>query len=85
MGLTEDLNPGQSAGVPLKFVDGSEHPTRSGPYYCRFLCDGMVFKQVAWWDNVLKRFSFQKSGDSIESACLGWFPLPEVDEKGADT
>ena len=85
VGLTEELNPGQSAGVPLKFVDGSEHPPRSGPYYCRFLCDGMVFKQVAWWDNVLKRFSFRKSGDSIESACLGWFPLPEVDEKGADT
>ena len=85
MGLTENLNPGQSSGVPLKFVDGSEQPTRSGPYYCRFLCDGMVFKQVAWWDNVLKRFSFRKSGDSIESACLGWFPLPEVDEKGADT
>ena len=85
VGLTEELNPGQSAGVPLKFVDGSEQPTRSGPYYCRFLCDGMVFKQVAWWDNVLKRFSFRKSGDSIESACFGWFPLPEVDEKGADT
>ena len=85
VGLTEELNPGQSSGVPLKFVDGSEQPTRSGPYYCRFLCDGMVFKQVAWWDNVLKRFSFRKSGDSIESACLGWFPLPEVDEKGADT
>ena len=85
VGLTEKLNPGQSAGVPLKFVDGGEQPTRSGPYYCRFLCDGMVFKQVAWWDNVLKRFSFRKFGDSIESACLGWFPLPEVDEKGADT
>lgn len=63
--------------VPLQFVNGKEHPPRSGKYYCRFHCEGTVVTQTAWWDGFLKSWVFKENGVKIDAICLGWFPLPE--------
>ena len=81
LGLTDELRPSGAAPaegwVPLQFVNGQEIPSRAGLYYCRFDCDGTMIRQVAWWDNDIMRWRFNKYGAWIDAECVGWFPLPE--------
>lgn len=56
-------------------------PETSGLYAAKFDCSGHVMKKLVWFDNSLKKFYFDKSrGPSIETACVGWYPVPQDKE-----
>ena len=94
LGLSDELNgaetsdlddakhvePPAEGWVPLQFVSGMERPPRDGMYYCRFDCEGHIVTQPAWWDGLLQKWSFRKYGDSIDTKCVSWFPLPNDKE-----
>lgn len=60
-----------------KFTDGVNRPSKDGPYYCKFDCEGTVLRQLAWWDSALHAWLFKKNGTKVDAKCLKWFPLPE--------
>lgn len=66
--------------VPLQFVNGMERPPRDGLYYCRFDGDGTVLKRTAWWDDSVKKWRFKENGIIVDAKCIGWFPLPPMEE-----
>lgn len=56
-------------------------PETSGLYAAKFECDGYVIKKLAYYNNCLKKFYFDKSyGLIIEAACVGWYPVPQDKE-----
>ena len=56
-------------------------PETSGLYAAKFECDGFVMKKLAYYDKCLKKFYFDEThGHSIETACVGWYPVPQDKE-----
>ena len=56
-------------------------PETSGLYAAKFECGSFVMKKLAYYDKCLKKFYFNEThGPSIESACVGWYPLPQDKE-----
>ena len=74
------VEPPAEGWVPLQYVDGQERPPRDGLYYCTFDCDGHIVSQTAWWDGFAHEWRFKQSGIIIDADCVGWFPLPTVED-----
>ena len=56
-------------------------PETSGLYAAKFDCSGHVMKKLVYYDKCLKKFYFNEThGPSIESACVGWYPVPQDKE-----
>lgn len=84
-GRTDSLSgipatPPADGWVPLQWLPGEERPDKDGQTaVCKFLHEGMdkPMRMVAQWDEFDRKWHFPSNTATIDSKCVGWFPLPE--------
>lgn len=76
----KSAEPPAEGWVPLQWLPGQERPEKDGQLAtCKFMHDGMdkPMTIVAKWDEFSRQWRFPANDMSIDSVCVGWFPLPE--------
>lgn len=78
LGLSDELKP-MTVAVPGSDTEpmwqtGEPHGHKL--HWCRFNCEGVIIRQKAIWNAMMKHWEFSP-GVKIDAECECWYPLPE--------